>query len=90
MATYSLLSIPTEIVIRILKNCDSLSQLSSFIAASKLIHLIWLAHKETIVWHVGKTSIPAFEYALLAVGERVLFSTFNLMFGPQEVTFIIF
>lgn len=69
MTSNILLSSPPEIVLRILNSCDTLPQLIPLISTCKRLHSIWLSNMSTIIWHVGRESIPAFRYALVAVSE---------------------
>ncbi|KAH9203957.1 hypothetical protein DL95DRAFT_499494 [Leptodontidium sp. 2 PMI_412] len=67
MARNILLSGPPEIVVGILIECQTFPELISVISTSKYVHSIWLSNMSTIIWHVGRNALPAFEYALLAV-----------------------
>ncbi|KAH7400466.1 hypothetical protein BKA64DRAFT_642610 [Cadophora sp. MPI-SDFR-AT-0126] len=62
-----LLSGPPEIVVGILIECQTFPDLISVILTTKYVHSIWLSNMSTIIWQVGRSALPAFEYALLAV-----------------------
>lgn len=58
---------PPEIILEILKSCETFEQLRALILTSSHIHLVWVAHHRIIIWHVAPKVIPAFDPALMAV-----------------------
>jgi hypothetical protein len=56
-----------EIVSRILQSCDDFPQLVALAATCKRLHSLWLPDTATLIWHVGRSSILAFDDALIAV-----------------------
>ncbi|RHZ47490.1 uncharacterized protein CDV56_104081 [Aspergillus thermomutatus] len=56
-----------EIIIQILKSCETLEEVVVCASACKRFHDVWLCHASQITWTVGQKQILAFDDALMAV-----------------------
>lgn len=65
MATLSLL--PAEIIVLVFKNCHDFHDAVALASSCETLYSSWRTNNSQILWSVGKSSIIAFEYALLAV-----------------------
>ncbi|KAK6348685.1 hypothetical protein TWF718_006472 [Orbilia javanica] len=62
-----LLTLPTEVLIRVIRSCSSFKQALSLVSACKHLRLVWETCSTSIVSYIGRAAIPAFDDALMAV-----------------------
>ncbi|KAK6502042.1 hypothetical protein TWF481_009858 [Arthrobotrys musiformis] len=62
-----LLTIPTEVQIEIFQSCGTFKQALSLAVTCKHLHRVWETYSTSIVSPIGRSSIPAFDDALMAV-----------------------
>ncbi|KAK2776962.1 hypothetical protein FQN53_002468 [Emmonsiellopsis sp. PD_33] len=63
----SMQSLSVEIILRIFQSCDNFRDIVSCSSTCKILRRVWDVHQRSIIWNVGKTQIPAFNDALMAV-----------------------
>ncbi len=59
--------VPLEIILEILKACETFEQLTALLLTSKRIYSVWELHHGVVIWHVAPRVIPAFDRALITV-----------------------
>lgn len=62
-----LLTLPVEILTRILGACDDFPHALALASTCKYAHAAWLKHSPAIIWNVARSQIPSFDDALMAV-----------------------
>jgi len=65
----SLLSLPTECILYVFKNCESLTQAITLSSTCKLTHSILSSNLHSILYSLGTAQILAFKDALMTVSS---------------------
>lgn len=68
-AMASLLTLPTECILHIFKNCEGLSQAITLSSTCKLMHSIFSSNLHSILYSLGTAQILAFKDALMTVSR---------------------
>lgn len=85
MASDALLSCPAEILTLILASCDTVSEVLNLALTCKELYAAWKLNAGNILENLGTRCVPAFDEALVAVGDSFWSLSYLLLALPPFI-----